>query len=78
MLANTQFIENRVYDDDETGEVDEEALAAAEKEAALKAALDPTAIQAKWRAAVAAGMGALQYKYSGDLTEGEDIYNSRR
>lgn len=85
MLANTQFIENRVYDDDESAEAEAEAAAkAAEAEAiaaARAAAAEPAAVQAKWASALSLGMGALKFKYVDPAdggSGGEDIYNSRR
>lgn len=80
MLSNSQFVENRVYDDDEVAESEEAAAAAAlqaEKEAAKAAASNPAAVHAKWTVALAAGLGALSFAYAGEPGGGEDIYNSR-
>ena len=81
MLANTQFVENRVYDDDETAEAEEEAARQAEAEAKAAADADPAQVLARWQAAVTCGMGALKFKFNADDgpadTGEDDIYNSR-
>ena len=63
MLANTQFIENRVYDDDGVDHEAVEAEAKAKEEEEKRAAkMDPSQVQVRWTAALSAGLGALAFK----------------
>lgn len=63
MLTNTQFIENRVYDDDGVDHDAVEAEAKAKEEEEKRAAkMDPSQVQVRWKAALAAGLGALAFK----------------
>ena len=63
MLANTQFIENRVYEDHDVDVDAEEAEAKAREEEEQRAAsMDPAQVQARWKKALSAGMEALRFK----------------
>ena len=54
MLANTQFIENRVYDDDDVDHDAIETKAAAKEEEQCRATdIDPEQVKARWKKAVA-------------------------
>ena len=83
MLANTQFIENRVYDDDglddDPAEDDENPDGENPDENP-----DPALVQGKWKSALANGMEALKYKRFLEEEEEEeneeemfDLYNDR-
>ena len=63
MLANTQFIENRVYDADDIDHDSIETEAAAKEEEQRRATdTDPEQVKARWKKAVADGLGALALK----------------
>ena len=92
MLCNTQFIENRVYEEDETMAAEPDAARAggAGDEGDEGAAPSEETMRAAWRVAVTAGAealsqklffdddGASQFDDGGADDEGaEDIYNAR-
>eukprot|EP01038_Epipyxis_sp_PR26KG_P013307 gene13307-17829_t len=75
MLGNTQFIENRVYDDDDEDE-DAESQAAIEKDKEALLNVDPLT---HMKDAFNLGQGAFKYFYleNSDHERVEDIYNIR-
>ena len=77
MLANTQFIENRVYDDDDVDHDAIETKAAAKEEEQCRATdTDPEQVKARWKKAVADGLGSLALKVHACARWGLQYYPS--